>query len=122
MNNNANNATGVGGVVTVVVRRDGRGWVAEAAAFGVIRARTLHTVVRLARELMAGAGSAEPIEYQFHTGDAELDRLVIQIRAAITVGGHAILDAGTPGRGCRRPRFRNTSAHQLSGPYTRRSR
>ena len=77
-----NNATGGGGVVTVVVRRDGRGWVAEAAAFGVARARTLHTVVRLARELMAGAGSAEPIEYQFHTGDAELDRLVIQIRAA----------------------------------------
>jgi hypothetical protein len=75
-------------VVTVVVRRDKRGWLAEAAALGVVQARTLHTVVRLARDLVVGSGlvtgsgAADSIEYQFHTGDAELDRLVIQIRAA----------------------------------------
>ena len=32
--------------------------------------------------LLTGSGSAASIEYQFNTGDAELDRLVIQIRAA----------------------------------------
>jgi hypothetical protein len=38
----------------------------------------LHTAVRRAQEL---AGDV-PVHYQFHTGDAELDRLVIQIQAA----------------------------------------
>lgn len=73
-----------GDVVTVVVRREGRGWLAEADTFGAARARTLHTAVRMARELVVGSGSADAnaVEFQFHTGDAELDRLVIQIRAA----------------------------------------
>src|SRR5437867_7754224 len=62
----------------VVVRRDGRGWLADTAALGVIRARTLHTLLQRVGELVG----PEPVDYQFYTGDAELDRLVIQIRAA----------------------------------------
>jgi hypothetical protein len=65
--------------VVVVVRRAGRWWLAETATGGVVRTRSLHSAVRQARELV-GEGAA--VHYQFHTGDPELDRLVIQIRAA----------------------------------------
>jgi hypothetical protein len=64
--------------VLVVVRREGRWWLAEAATLGVVRTRSLHSAVRRAQQLVGDA----PVHYQFHTGDAELDRLVIQIRAA----------------------------------------
>jgi hypothetical protein len=38
----------------------------------------MHTAVRRARELVGEV----PVHYQFHTGDPELDRLVVQIQAA----------------------------------------
>jgi hypothetical protein len=60
------------------VRREDGWWFAEASFIGVVRARSLHSAVRRAQEL---AGDV-PVRYQFHTGDAELDRLVIQIQAA----------------------------------------
>src|SRR5262249_3717579 len=62
--------------VVVVVRREGRWWFAEVAAVGVVRTRSLHSAVRRVRQLVGDV----PVRYQFHTGDAELDRLVIQIR------------------------------------------
>jgi hypothetical protein len=73
--------TSLPGHVLVVVRREGRWWFAEAVPIGVVRTRSLHAAVRQARKL-AGEGAA--VHYQFHTGDAELDRLVIQIQAART--------------------------------------
>jgi hypothetical protein len=63
--------------MVVIVRREGRWWVAEAS-IGTVRTRSLHTAVRRAQELVGDV----PVHYQFHTGDAELDRLVIQIQAA----------------------------------------
>jgi hypothetical protein len=65
-------------VVVIVSRRQGR-WVAEVAALGVEReARGLVGLDRRTRALLGTAA----IDYQFHTGDAELDRLIQGIRAA----------------------------------------
>lgn len=65
--------------VVVLVNRDGRGWRAEVAALGLVRrARSLATLDRRIRQLLG----ADDVDYQFHTGDAVLDRLVLQIRAA----------------------------------------
>lgn len=64
--------------VVVIVRREGRWWLAQAPTIGVVRTRSLHSAVRRARQLVGEA----PVHCQFHTGDAELDRLVIQIQAA----------------------------------------
>src|SRR5262245_58321201 len=69
----------LGQPVVVIMSRHGKGWVAEIAALGVARkARSLATLDRRMRALL---GTAAP-DYQFHTGDAELDRLVSGIRAA----------------------------------------
>jgi hypothetical protein len=63
----------------VMVSREARGWRAEVVAVGVVRrARSLTTLDRAIRELL-GTSS---VDYHFHTGDAELDRLVMHIRAA----------------------------------------
>jgi hypothetical protein len=65
-------------VVVIVSWRRG-GWVAEVAALGVERsARSLATLDRRVRELLGD----DEVDYQFHTGDAELDRLVLRIRAS----------------------------------------
>jgi hypothetical protein len=64
--------------VAVIVCREGRGWQAQIATLGTVRARSL---ARLDRRVKEAAG-IRPVEYQFHTGNAELDRLVLQIRAA----------------------------------------
>jgi hypothetical protein len=69
----------LGRPAVVAVSRTVQGWQAEVAALGVLRqARSLVTLDRRVRELL---GSDE-VDYQFHTGDAELDRLVMQVRAA----------------------------------------
>jgi hypothetical protein len=69
----------LGTPVLVLVTRHGRQWQAEIAALGVTRtARTLYRLDRRVRELL-GTGA---VDYQFHTGDAEMDRLVRQIRLA----------------------------------------
>jgi len=65
--------------VVVVVRREGRCWFAEAPPIQVVRTRSLHSAVRSARQLL---GEDVPVHYQFHTGDMELDRLVLQIQTA----------------------------------------
>jgi hypothetical protein len=65
----------------VLVSRAGMGWQAEVAALGVVRkARSLHTLHRRVQELLG----TEAVDYDFRTGDAELDRLVRQIRRART--------------------------------------
>src|SRR5438067_717913 len=65
--------------VVVVVNRKPGGWVAEVAALGLQRsARSLVTLDRRIRELLG----TDAVDYQFHTGDTELDRLVMHIRAA----------------------------------------
>src|SRR2546429_6893808 len=65
--------------VVVMVSREVGGWIAEVAAVGVLRrARRLVALDVQVRELL-GTGD---VDYQFHTGDAELDRLVLRIRAA----------------------------------------
>jgi hypothetical protein len=62
-----------------MVSRVAGGWVAEVAALGVVRrSRRLAALDRRMRELLG----TDEVDYQFHTGDAELDRLVVQIRAA----------------------------------------
>ena len=63
----------------VVVTRDGRGWRAEIAERATARrARTLYALDRRVRELL-GSGW---VEYDFHTGDGTVDRLVAGVRAA----------------------------------------
>jgi hypothetical protein len=62
----------------VVVRRDLYTWQATVADLGTVRARSLCTVDRRVRDLVGDA----PMDYQFHTGDTELDRLVQQVRTA----------------------------------------
>jgi hypothetical protein len=63
----------------VLVSRAGRGWQAEVAALGLVhKSRSLLALDRWVRELL---GTAD-IDYRFYTGDRELDRLVMQIRAA----------------------------------------
>jgi hypothetical protein len=63
----------------VVVRREAGSWQAETAASGVVhQARSLGALDRRVRELLGD----EPVDYRFRTGDAELDRLVRQMRAA----------------------------------------
>jgi hypothetical protein len=63
----------------VLVSREGPGWRAEIAELSVQRrARTLHTLDRRVRDLV-GSGW---VDYDFHTGNAELDRLVAGVRAA----------------------------------------
>jgi len=65
--------------VVVMVSRTPGGWVAEVAALGVERtARSLVALDRRVRELLG----TDAVDYQFHTGDAELDRLVMHVRAA----------------------------------------
>jgi len=65
--------------VVVMVSRTPGGWVAEVAALGVQRtARSLVALDRRVRELLG----TDAVDYQFHTGDAELDRLVMHVRAA----------------------------------------
>ena len=65
--------------VVVMVSREVGGWIAEVAALGVLRrARRLVALDVQVRELL-GTGD---VDYQFHTGDAELDRLILRIRAA----------------------------------------
>jgi hypothetical protein len=65
--------------VVVMVSRSRGGWVAEVAALGVVRrARSLVGLDRRIRALL----STDAVDYQFHTGDSELDRLVSGIRAA----------------------------------------
>ena len=65
--------------VVVMVSRTPGGWVAEVAALGVQRtARSLVALDRRVRELLG----TDAVDYQFHTGDAELDRLVMHVRTA----------------------------------------
>ncbi len=65
--------------VRVMVRRDGPWWRAEISTLGVVRqARSLLTLDRQVRQLVGTAA----VDYQFRTGDTELDRLVVKIRAA----------------------------------------
>lgn len=65
--------------VVVMVSRTPGGWVAEVAALGVQRtARSLVALDRGVRELLG----TDAVDYQFHTGDAELDRLVMHVRTA----------------------------------------
>jgi hypothetical protein len=67
----------LGSPVLVMVSRSGRGWSAEVAALGVVRRRrSLAALDRCVRQLL-GTGTAE---YHFSTGDARLDRLVVQIQ------------------------------------------
>jgi hypothetical protein len=67
----------LGSPVLVMVSRCGRGWLAEVAALGTVRRRrSLAALDRCVRELL-GTGS---VEYHFATGDARLDRLVVQIQ------------------------------------------
>jgi hypothetical protein len=65
--------------VVVMVGRRLSGWVAEVAALGVQREAC--SLVGLGRRIRALLGTAA-IDYQFHTADAELDRLIRRIRAA----------------------------------------
>ncbi len=66
-------------VVMVSRSRSHGGWVAEVAALGVERrARSLAGVDRRIRALLG----TNDVDYHFHTGDVELDRLVSGIRAA----------------------------------------
>jgi hypothetical protein len=63
----------------VLVTREGRGWRAEIADRSIQRrARTLYTLDRRVRGLLVPGW----VDYDFHTGDAELDRLVAGVRAA----------------------------------------
>jgi hypothetical protein len=63
----------------VLVTREGRGWQADIAELGVRRrARTLYTLDRRVRAVLTPGW----VEYDFHTGDAVLDRLVAGVRAA----------------------------------------
>jgi hypothetical protein len=56
--------------------------VAEVAALGVVRkARTLVGLDRRIRALLGTDG----VDYEFYTGDCDLDRLVSRIRAARTM-------------------------------------
>jgi hypothetical protein len=65
--------------VVVMVSRDGHGWQAEIAALGVVRrARRLAGLDRQIHELLGPAAA----DYQFLTGDEELDRLVRHVRSA----------------------------------------
>ena len=65
--------------VVVLVSREPGGWVAEVAALGVVRRRRrLVTLDQQVRDLLG----TNDVDYQFHTGDAELDRLVMHVRAA----------------------------------------
>lgn len=74
----------LGRPVVVLVIREGGGWLAEVAALGVVRrARCLVTLDHQMRDLL-GTNS---VDYQFQTGDAELDRLVMQIRSAKGAAG-----------------------------------
>src|SRR5256885_15727226 len=65
------------GRVTVI--RDGAGWRADIPDLRTVRrARSLHALDRRVREVL-GHGR---VEYQFHTGDEEVDRLVAGVRAS----------------------------------------
>jgi hypothetical protein len=62
----------------VIVRRDAGRWLAEIAALGTVqKARTLVALDRRIRDLLG----TNAIDYAFRTGNAELDRLITQIRA-----------------------------------------
>ena len=63
----------------VIVSRVQHTWQAEVAALQVVRrARSLAGLDRCIRMLLG----TDSVDYQFHTGDAELDRLVMHVRAA----------------------------------------
>jgi hypothetical protein len=69
----------LGAPAVVMVSRTGKGWQAEVVALGVMReARSLHGLHHRVRELLG----TDVVDYEFHTGDAELDRLVRLIRLA----------------------------------------
>jgi hypothetical protein len=79
--NNADRAVArrLGAPAVVMASRVGTRWQAEVAAVGVMRtARSLYRLHRLVRELLG----TDAVDYRFDTGDAELDRLVRQIRLA----------------------------------------
>jgi hypothetical protein len=66
----------------VIVSREAGRWQAEIAALDVVRkARTLVALDRRIRDLLG----TNAVDYEFHTGDAELDRLITQVRATRTV-------------------------------------
>jgi hypothetical protein len=56
----------------IVISCTDEGWQAVLAGDGVVAARSLQTLDRRIRSMTC----AEPASYQFHTGDAELDRLI----------------------------------------------
>jgi len=69
----------LGSPIVVMVSRDGHGWEAEIAALGLVRrARRLSALDRQVQELLGPAAA----DYQFRTGDDELDRLVRHVRSA----------------------------------------
>jgi hypothetical protein len=62
--------------VVVMVSPDDGGWVAEIVALGVVRrAPGLAAVDAQVRDLLG----TDIVDYQFHTGDTALDRLVTRI-------------------------------------------
>ena len=68
-----------------MVSRDGQGWQADLGPLGVqCRARSLR---RLDREMRSLVGT-RPLCYRFRTGDPQLDRLVLQARAARSAARH----------------------------------
>lgn len=63
----------------MVVTRDGHGWRAEIVdRHAYRRGRTLYAMDRRVRELLPPGW----VEYDFHTGDDTLDRLIAGVRAA----------------------------------------
>jgi hypothetical protein len=62
----------------IVISRTPEGWQAVLTGYGVVTARSLQTLDKRIRAKMG----AEPVSYQFRTGDAELDRLVGHVRSA----------------------------------------
>lgn len=76
----------------VIVSRETHGWQAEVAALGVVvrNRRSLYALDQRVRDLLGTSA----VDYQFHTGDAELDRFVVQIRAATSAARTADARAG----------------------------
>jgi hypothetical protein len=63
----------------IVTSRNSRGWRAELIEHDVVcQGHSLAALDRRVRELLG----PQPLDYQFRTGDAELDRLVAAARAA----------------------------------------
>jgi hypothetical protein len=63
----------------VIVTREANGWRAEFSDLDTVRrARTLYALDRRVREVLR----SEWVDYQFHTGDPTLDRLITGVRTA----------------------------------------